>query len=542
MYFLLLFRNILNKLIGVLIFVNTHRFLLILQSELSPNQERMSVQVKLRKGADIKLKGVANRVKVDVNASDVVALKPSDFHGVIPKLILREGAKVKAGTPIFFDKENVDIKFSSPVSGEIVEIVRGARRVILEIRIKSDGANVAEDFGATDIAAASKEELTTKLLGSGLWPFIKQRPFNCIANPSDAPKAVFVSAFDSSPLAPDYDFLLEGREEDFQAGIDALAKFSKTGLVNLNVPTSKKVRFNFEDKFVYTDSIGKRVALDYKTAANASAHAGSAKAIKSINDKYGQASDLFTKANNVYLGEISGQHPAGNVGIQIHHINPINKGEVVWTVNAQDVAMIGNFLRTGKLTAKKLVALTGSEVATPQYYNVTLGQSLSGIFEGNLKEAEEAPRFISGNALTGSKVEKDGFLGFYDSQLTVLPEGNQYDLFGWMLPIQPEKFSLSRTLWSWMMPSKAYRLNTNLNGESRAFVVTGEYEEVLPMKIYPVQLLKSCLVEDIDAMEGLGIYEIIPEDLALCEFACTSKQPVQQILQAGLDLVKKECA
>ncbi len=526
----------------MLIFVNTHRFLLILPSELSPNQERMSVQVKLRKGANIKLKGVANRVKVDANASDVVALKPSDFHGVIPKLILREGAKVKAGTPIFFDKENVDIKFSSPVSGEIIEIVRGARRVILEIRIKNDGANVAEDFGATDIAAASKEDLTMKLLGAGLWPFIKQRPFNCIANPSDAPKAVFVSAFDTSPLAPDYDFLLEGREEDFQAGIDALAKFSKTGFVNLNVPTSKEVRFNFEDKFVYTDSIGKRVALDYKTDANASAHTGSAKAIKSINDKYGQASDLFTKANNVYLGEISGQHPAGNVGIQIHHINPVNKGEVVWTVNAQDVAMIGNFLRTGKLTAKKLVALTGSEVATPQYYNVTLGQSLDSIFEGNLKDAEEAPRFISGNALTGTKVEKNGFLGFYDSQLTVLPEGNKYDFFGWMLPIQPEKLSLSRTLWSWIIPSKAYRLNTNLNGESRAFVVTGEYEEVLPMKIYPVQLLKSCLVEDIDAMEGLGIYEIVPEDLALCEFACTSKQPVQQILQAGLDLVKKECA
>ncbi len=517
--------------------------MLILQADLSPNKERMSVQVKLRKGADIKLQGVANRVKVDAPSSDVVALKPSDFHGVIPKLILREGAKVKAGTPIFFDKENEDIKFASPVSGEIVEIVRGARRVILEIRIKIDGTNSSEEHGASDVANASAEDLKAKLAGAGLWPFIKQRPFNCIANPADTPKAVFVSAFDSSPLAPDYDFLLEGREEDFQLGIDALAKISKSGVVNLNVPAEKEVRFNVEDKFVYTDDTGKNVEVDYKTASNSTAVGkGSFKAIQEIKEKYGQASDVFTKANNVYLGEISGQHPAGNVGIQIHHINPINKGEVVWTVNAQDVAIIGEFLRTGKFNATKTIAVTGSEVATPQYYNVTIGQNLAGIFEGNLKDAEEAPRFISGNALTGTKVEKEGFLGYYDSQVTVLPEGNSYDLFGWMVPIQPNKFSLSRTLWSWLMPSKAYRLNTNMNGEQRAFVVSGEYEKVLPMSIYPVQLLKSCLVEDFEAMEGLGIYEVAPEDFALCEFGCTSKQPVQQILQAGIDLVKKESA
>jgi Na+-transporting NADH:ubiquinone oxidoreductase subunit A len=204
--------------------------------------------------------------------------------------------------------------------------------------------------------------------------------------------------------------------------------------------------------------------------------------------------------------------------------------------------MIGAFLRTGNLHAKKVIALTGSEVVFPQYYNVTLGQNLESLFSGNLIKSEETPRFISGNPLTGAKVEMNGYLGAYDSQVTVLPEGDRYDLFGWAIPIQPNKFSLSRTLWSWIMPSKAYRLNTNMNGEPRAFVVTGEYEKLLPMSIYPVQLLKSCLVEDIDAMEGLGIYEIIPEDLALCEFACTSKQPVQEILQTGLDLVKKECA
>lgn len=502
----------------------------------------MSVQVKLKNGADIKLQGVATRSMVDAPSPKFVAIKPSDFHGVIPKLILREGAKVNAGSPIFFDKENDKIKFSSPVSGEIIEIVRGARRVILEIKIKVDGKNSFEDFGLTDVSTASTDELKEKLLNSGLWPFIRQRPFNCIANPADQPKAIFVSAFDSSPLAPDYDFVLEGREEDFQTGIDALARLSKSGFVNLNVPAEKELRFNSYDIFSYTDDTGRLIKIDFKTASNVAASHGAAKALKYYKQKYGNASSLFTKAKNVSIGEISGKHPAGNVGIQIHHINPVNKGEVVWTVNAQDVAMIGEFFRTGKYQSRKVIALTGSEVKFPKYYKVTIGQNLESIFESNIKEKVETPRFISGNALTGTKVDKDGFLGAYDSQLTVLPEGNQYDLFGWALPIQPNKFSLSRTLWSWIMPSKAYRLNTNMNGEQRAFVVTGEYEKVLPMNIFPVQLLKSCLVEDIDAMEGLGIYEIVPEDMALCEFACTSKQPVQEILQTGLDLVKRECA
>jgi Na+-transporting NADH:ubiquinone oxidoreductase subunit A len=503
----------------------------------------MSVQVKLNKGADIKLDGVAYRAKEDAPYSSVVALKPSDFHGLIPKLILREGAKVKAGTPIFFDKENEKIKFSSPVSGEILEIKRGARRVIIDIKIKSDGANSAEDYGVVDVDSISSDELKVKLSNAGLWPFIKQRPFNSIANPSDQPKAIFVSAFDSSPLAPDYDFLLEGREEDFQKGIDALAKLSKTGYVNLNIPTEKEVRFNPKDKFVYKDHTGKIIGLDLKTATNSmSTGGGSVQAIRAIKEKYSKASNVFVNAKNVSIGEISGKHPAGNVGIQIHHINPVNKGEVVWTVNAQDVAIIGSFLRTGFFNPKKVIALTGSEVKSPKYYNVILGQNLEGIFKNNIKEAEELPRFISGNPLTGTKIEKDDFLGFYDSQVTVLPEGNQYDMFGWALPIQPNKFSLSRTLWSWIMPSKSYRLNTNMNGEPRAFVISGEYEKVLPMNIFPVQLLKSCLVEDIDAMEGLGIYEVVPEDLALCEFGCTSKQPVQEIIQTGLDLIKKEMA
>jgi Na+-transporting NADH:ubiquinone oxidoreductase subunit A len=451
----------------------------------------MAVQIKLRKGGDIKLQGTAEKAIVEAPKSEFFAIKPSDFHGVTPKLLLKEGAKVKAGTPVYFDKNNEKIKFSSPVSGEISEIVRGARRVILEIKIKADGSDASEEVEVS--ASDSKEQIIEKMLNVGLWPLVKQRPFNSIANPVDSPKAVFVSAFDSSPLAPDYDFLLKGREEDFQAGIDGLAKLSGTGKVNLNVSSNN-------------------------------------------------ASSWLSKVNNTEVAEINGQHPAGNVGIQIHHLNPMNKGEVIWTVNAQDVAIIGSFLRTGKVSAKKVIALTGSEVNTPKYYNVTTGQSLTGVFDGNIKSAEEAPRFIGGNVLTGNKVEKDDFLGFYDNQLTVIPEGNQYDFFGWAVPIQPKKYSFSHTLWSWITPNKEYRLNTNLNGEGRAFVVSGQYESLLPMNILPVHLLKACLIEDIDLMEGLGIYEVVPEDLALCEFACTSKQPTQEILQAGLDLVKKECA
>lgn len=501
----------------------------------------MSVQIKLNKGGNIKLQGVANRVIVETPKADIYAIKPDDFHGVIPKLILREGAKVKVGTPIFFDKENEKIKWTSPVSGEIVEVLRGARRKILEIRIKSDGQFTSESFNKIE-ATASKDEIVDELLSAGLWPLVKQRPFDVIANPMDQPKAVFVSAFDTAPLAPDYDFIVAGKEAEFQKGIDLLAKLSKTGVVNLNVPTEKEVRFNVEDTFSYTDETGTVVVADYKTAVNGNELSPAKKALTDIIEKYSAASEVFTKAANAMIGEVTGIHPAGNVGIQIHKISPINKGETVWTVNVQDVITIGSFFLNGTLSFEKVIALTGSEVKTPQYYKVIAGAPLNGLVADNIKEADEAPRFVSGNVLTGTQIEKEGYIGFYDNQVTVIPEGNQYDLLGWAVPVQPEKLSFSKTLWSWIMPSKAYRLNTNNNGEQRAFVVTGQYEKVLPMNIFPVQLLKACMVEDIDAMEGLGIYEVAPEDLALCEFACTSKIPVQNVLRTGLDLVKKECA
>ena len=502
----------------------------------------MSVQVKLRKGGNIKLKGVASRVVQTIPQSEIYAIKPTDFHGVVPKLIAKEGATVKVGSPLFFDKENESIIWTSPVSGQVVEIVRGARRKVLEIRIKSDGQFNAEHFSALNPDEASREDLINLLLKAGLWPMVKQRPFDVIANPAETPKAIFVSAFDTAPLAPDYDFVLEERAEEFHRGIEVLAKLSKNGLVNLNVPVQKEVKFNTDDQFSYTDATGKIHTVDFKVANNAPESNPAKQAIKAIENKYSTPSAVFMNADRVSLGKIDGPHPAGNVGVQIHHINPINKGDVVWTVNAQDVAIIGKLVSTGVLSFEKIIALAGSEVKTAQYYKVVTGSPVLPLIEGNLAEAEEEPRIISGNVLTGSKIEKDGFIGFYDNLVSVIPEGNKFDLFGWAVPVQPNKFSFSKTLMSWLTPNKEYRLNTNTNGEPRAFVVTGQYEKFLPMNVYPVQLLKACLFEDIDQMEGLGIYEVAPEDLALCEFSCTSKTPVQRILRDALDLVKKECA
>lgn len=502
----------------------------------------MSRQIKLRRGANINLLGVANRVMEEAPASELYAIKPEDFHGVIPKLILREGAKVKAGTPIFYDKEDDRIKWSSPVSGEIVEIERGARRKILAIKIRPDGTDAAEEIGAFNADELEREAIIERLTNAGVWPFIRQRPFDVIANPSDKPKAIFVSAFDTSPLAPDYDYIMEHRAEEFKAGLKVLAKLSGNGKVNLNVPAKKNVQFNENETFSYTDAAGDIKTANYHQANNSPASNPAKQALQNIIDKYSLASDLFTKAEGVDLGVIDGPHPAGNVGIQIHHINPMNAGEVVWTVNAQDVAIIGAVALTGKFQPKRIIALTGSEVVQPQYFKITLGAQLSTILGGGLKPAEETPRYISGNVLTGTKIAADSFVGYPHNQVTVIPEGDQFDLFGWAVPFQPEKLSFSRTLWSWLMPSKKYRLNTNMNGEERPFVVTGQYEQFLPMDIHPVQLVKACMIQDIELMEGLGIYEIAPEDFALCEFSCTSKTPLQRVLREGLDLVKKETA
>ena len=449
----------------------------------------MAETVKIRKGLNIKLKGKAEKVYVDVPISETVAVKPTDFTNLRVKLLCQVGDEVKAGTALFCDKDNDKVVFTSPVSGEVVEVKRGDKRRILEIKVLADKEIMYEPFKQANPADLSREEIIKWMLKSGIWPLIRQRPFEIIANPEDTPKAIFISAFNSAPLAPDNDFILHGHGEEFQAGLDAVGKLSG-GKVHLNI--------------------------------NASA----------------TASKVFTNSTGVQINKISGPHPAGNVGVQIHHIDAVNKGEVVWHLSPQDVLMVGRLFIGGKYDASRVVALTGSEVKKTRYHKTIIGTSIKNMIADNIEG--DNVRYISGNVLTGTQIDADGYLGFYDAQVTVIPEGNESRFLGWLAP-GFDKFSLSRTFFSWLTPEKEYSLNSNMNGESRAYVVTGQYEQVLPMDIYPVQMLKSIMIGDVEQLEKLGIYEVAEEDFALCEYVCTSKVEVQDLIRQGLDMVKKEC-
>ncbi|APD07863.1 na(+)-translocating NADH-quinone reductase subunit [Flavobacteriaceae bacterium UJ101] len=446
----------------------------------------MSKDISIRKGLDIKLVGEAELTTKDLPASKVYALRPDDFHGVIPKLIAKQGHTVKAGSPLFFAKGNDKVLFPSPVSGEVIEVKRGEKRKILEIKVSADLDQVYEDFGTKDPSSMNREQVIDHLTSSGCWPFIKQRPYDIIASPDDQPKAIFVSGINSAPLAPNMDFVLAGKEEVLKAGFTALTKLTE-GKVHLTI---------------------------------------------------GKSSNAFPQVAGVEVHKASGKHPVGLVSTQIAKIDPINKGEKVWVIKAEDVAIIGELLLTGKYNAERLVALAGSGFNTPSYVKVKQGATVGDIVAGNIKEGNY--RIISGDVLTGTLSSKENFLGYYDNQITVIPEGDDYDFFGWNKP-QPNKFSVSRaTLFSFLTPNKKYDLNTNTNGEHRAFVVTGEYEKVFPLDIYPMQLLKAILVKDIDEMEALGIYEVAPEDFALTEYICISKQDHQRIVRQGLDIMINE--
>jgi len=449
----------------------------------------MSKYIKIKKGLNIKLAGEAIKEFLNLPLPDTFVIKPPDFIGLTPKLLVKEGDDVQAGTVLFSDKNNEAIKFCSPVSGEVIEIVRGEKRKLLEVKILADKEITYVAFDKADPNDLSREEVIHSLLNSGAWPFIRQRPFGMIANPNETPKSVFISAFDSNPLAPDMDFIMEGNDTLFQTGLDALKKLT-AGKVHLNI------------------------------------HAGITKA------------KVFTNAKGVEINKMDGPHPAGNVGVQIHHIDPINKGEVVWCIQPQDVLIIGKLFVQGIFDASRVIVLTGPPVNSPKYYKTLVGSSIKNIIsKAGLKEGED--RIISGNVLTGKQIPPDGYLNFYDTQVTVIREGHEHEFMGWLAPGM-SKFSLSRTFFSWLTPNKQYHLNTNLHGEERPFVVTGEYEKVFPMDIYPVQLLKSILIEDIEMMENLGIYEVVEEDFALCEFVCTSKIESQAIIRRGLDIIRKE--
>ena len=447
----------------------------------------MSKDIRIKKGLDIKLVGVAEKTTTNSSKSSVYAVKPEDFHGIVPKLIAKEGSQVKAGEALFHSKSDPRILFSSPVSGKVVAVERGARRKVLTVKIAADAKQEYEDFGTKDAAKMSGEEVKNHLFISGCWPFVKQRPFDVVANPNQAPKAIFVSAHASAPLAADLEYTLAGKEAELQAAITAVSKLTE-GFVHVSVGAD--------------------------------------------------TNSPLAKLKGIELHTVSGPHPSGNVGTQIAKLDPINKGEVVWILTPQDLVVIGELLLTGKLNLTRTVALTGSQFSKPQYVTAISGASISDVTANNLND--DNTRIISGNVLSGNEVKAAGFLGYYDNQITAIPEGDDYEFFGWNKPIF-NKISTSRALtFSWLTPKKKYDLNTNTNGEHRAFVVTGSYEEVFPLDIYPMQLLKAFMYKDLDEMEALGGYEVAPEDFALTEFVCVSKQPHQKIIREGLDLMREE--
>ncbi|HRR50030.1 MAG TPA: Na(+)-translocating NADH-quinone reductase subunit A [Bacteroidales bacterium] len=457
----------------------------------------MSNHIRLRRGLNIPLKGKASNQITKNISSNIVAVKPSDFRNFSPKLLVKEGDAVLAGSPVLADKKNLSIRLCSPVSGTVKEIVRGEKRKLLAVLIENDHKNEHLQF-TTLSKNAKKEEIIERLLEGGLWPTIKQRPYGIIPNPGVEPKSIFISGFDSSPLAPDLDFTLKRETEAIQAGIDVLNLLTKGGIhFSLNI-----------DNF---------------------------------------AGSPFHRIERVIFHTFEGPHPAGNVGIQINHVDPINKGDIVWTTDLYSLAAIGKLFTRGIYDVKRIIAITGPRCINPSYVECLPGMCMSDIKEysdenSEVKNNNLPVRWISGNVLTGVNVGANGYTGFFHNQVTLISEGNYYEMLGWIKPFRSKKFSISRTYFSWLNCKKQYELDTNTNGDERAFVMTGVYEKVLPMDIYPTYLLKAILAEDIDNMEALGIYEVIEEDFALCEFVCPSKIKIQEIISKGIDLMLKEMA
>jgi Na+-transporting NADH:ubiquinone oxidoreductase subunit A len=447
-------------------------------------KNRMAQAIKINKGLDIRLVGEAERIVMPATHSDTVMVYPEDILDIRPKVTVTVGTEVKAGTPLMFDKNNDAYQIVSPVSGEVVEVMRGEKRVLLGIKILADKETRYEEWGPMDLSKSSSEELIKAMCASGVWAHIRMRPFDAVAFPQLKPFAVFVSAFDSAPLAPDMDELVKGEEEAFSAGLRALAHASSAP-VHLSVHASKNT------------------------------------------------SPAFLQCKEAAVHVFDGPHPAGNVSVQMQHIRPLNKGEVAWTLSVSDVIIIGRFVLTGRYDARRTIAVTGAQIKSPRYVKTILGASMASIIGDNLQANPSESRFISGNVLTGRNVGEKGHLTLRAHQVTVIPEGGEPAFFGWMAP-GFDKFSMSKTFFTWLMAGKKFNLNTNNNGEERAFVVTGEYEKVFPFQIMPVPLLKAILTEDIEMQENLGIYEVVPEDFALCEFVCTSKIESQDILARGI--------
>ena len=445
----------------------------------------MSKDIRIKRGLSLRLEGAAEKELVKAPRSKTYAIKPPDFHTVVPKMVVKEGAKLLAGDEIFYSKYTEEIRFTTPVSGVLKEIKRGDKRRILEIIIEADPENTYREFKKLDPAKADVKDVRELLLESGCGAFINQRPYDIVADPKDTPKAIFISAVTTAPLAADKGFIIKDKIAAFQAGIDALRKLTP-GKVHLSVDDS------------------------------------SAEYLKGIQ--------------GVELHHVKGVHPAGNVGVQIHKLDPINRGERVWTVGVEDVAIIGNVFLTGEYRAERTVAVVGSEAENRKYYQTIIGSNVTDL----IGQVAEGTRIISGDVFTGTQLSNNQYLGFFENELTLIPEGDNYRIFGWLPFTYNNIHSHSRTSLSWLFPNKKYAPTTNLNGEERALVVTGEMEEVLPMDIYPMQLIKACMAGDIEKMENLGIYEVAPEDFATVEYVNTSKIEIQEVIRLGLDLMITE--
>lgn len=447
----------------------------------------MANLIKLRKGLDINLKGKAAAEVVAVKEPGFYALCPDDFTGVTPKVVVKEQEYVMAGGPLFIDKNHPEVQFVSPVSGVVTSVERGARRKVLSITVEAAQEQDYEEFGKEDVSKMDAVSVKAALLKSGMFAFIKQRPYDIVADPTVAPRAIFVSAFDTNPLAPDFELALKGEEANFQTGLDALAKIAKTYL---------------------------SISVNQKAVA-------------------------LTQAKNVTLTVFDGPHPAGNVGVQINNIAPINKGETVWTIDPQAVIFIGRLFNTGHVDLTRLVAVTGFEVKKPSYCKLKVGALLTNVFAGNVS-TDKNLRYISGNVLTGKQITANGFLGAFHSQVTVIPEGDDvHEMLGWIMP-RFDQFSTSHSYFSWLMGKKEYTLDARVKGGERHMIMSNEYDRVLPMDIMPEYLIKAIIAGDIDRMEALGIYEVAPEDFALCEFVCSSKMELQRIVREGLDMLRRE--
>ena len=456
----------------------------------------MSNTIKVKKGLKINLPGLPEKIYAQAPMPSVVAIKPTDILYTTPKLAVKAGEQVKAGDILFFDKDRPSVKFPSPVSGEVAEIIRGEKRRVLEVRVIADAETNYVDFGKQDPANLDGAAIREQLQNAGLWSFITQRPYGTVADPESTPRDIFISGFDTNPLAPDMEFIMHGEEKNMMTALTALSKLT-TGNVHVSI----------------SSEMG---------SGSAFANAESVK--------------------NVKLHTVKGQHPAGNVGVQIHAIKPVNKGEVVWTVGAQELLYIGRFFNEGKFDASKIVAVGGSGVSTPKHYKTILGAPVADLLADNVKSDRDY-RVVSGSPLSGNNIGNEGFVGFYDNQVCVLPEGNDLKFFlteGWLSP-GFNRFSMSRAYPTWLLgKNKKYDIDTNLNGEIRSFVMSGQYDKVFPFNIYPVQLIKAIMAGDIELMENLGIYEVVPEDFALCDFVCTSKIDAQVIVRDGLEALKKE--